>query len=58
MAHIRSRHIAGSIVEKARFWPVVGLLGARQLGKTTLLREQIGIENFVTELLELEGAGE
>ena len=36
------------LLRQAKLWPVVGLVGLRQSGKTTLLRDQLSIENFVT----------
>ena len=41
MAHERARHILKQLKKKAKLWPVVGLLGARQTGKSTLLRQQL-----------------
>jgi predicted AAA+ superfamily ATPase len=48
MAHIRKRHIASEIQQQGKFWPVVGLLGLRQSGKSTLLREILGIERYAS----------
>lgn len=47
MAH-RNRHLAGQLQKSARFWPVVGVLGMRQSGKSTLLANLLGIPNHVT----------
>lgn len=41
MPHERPRYALHSFLKKARLWPVLGLLGARQVGKSTLLREQL-----------------
>lgn len=41
MAHERDRHAFDLILKRHRFWPVLGVLGARQTGKSTLFREQI-----------------
>ncbi|MGK5082542.1 AAA family ATPase [Bdellovibrionota bacterium FG-1] len=32
----------------ATFWPVIGVLGMGQVGKSTLLRDRLGIENYLT----------
>ena len=37
--HLRSRHIIDIIHKKARMLPLVGVLGPRQVGKSTLLRD-------------------
>lgn len=39
--HLRHRHIIGKIDKKLRALSIVGVLGARQVGKSTLLRELI-----------------
>jgi len=38
MPHPRKRLIFERIEKEAKFWPVISLVGARQVGKTTLLR--------------------
>lgn len=48
MAHIRKRFLTSRLMEQGKFWPIVGLLGARQSGKTTLLRDQLNIPHFVS----------
>ena len=48
MAHLRDRHLIGQLRRSARFWPVIGLLGLRQSGKSTLLSALLGIPNHVT----------
>lgn len=48
MAHQRKRHALRQISKLSSFWPVVGLLGLRQVGKTTLLRDILGLKNFVS----------
>ena len=48
MPHQRKRHALQYIRKLASFWPVVGLLGLRQVGKTTLLKDILGIKNFVS----------
>ena len=48
MAHIRNRHLADQIRKSARFWPVIGVLGLRQSGKSTLLSRLLGIAHNVT----------
>jgi predicted AAA+ superfamily ATPase len=39
MVHIRPREMTSIIAKELKFWPVVCLLGPRQCGKSTLLRE-------------------
>jgi predicted AAA+ superfamily ATPase len=39
MAHIRQRSMTGVVSKEMKFWPVICLLGPRQCGKSTLLRE-------------------
>jgi uncharacterized protein len=41
MPHSRIRHAAPLILKRLKLHRVLGLLGARQVGKTTLLRDQI-----------------
>ncbi len=48
MAHDRPRHALARIKKLASFWPVVGVMGLRQSGKSTLFREQIRHKNYVT----------
>ncbi|OGP02567.1 MAG: hypothetical protein A2Z91_00980 [Deltaproteobacteria bacterium GWA2_38_16] len=48
MAHQRKRHALEHICKLGSFWPVVGLLGLRQVGKTTLFRDILGLKNFVS----------
>lgn len=38
--HRRARHILAIFKKRARIWPVLGLLGPRQVGKSTFLKEQ------------------
>lgn len=38
--HTRRRHIEGVLKKRAKIYPVLGLLGARQVGKSTFLRGQ------------------
>jgi predicted AAA+ superfamily ATPase len=46
MPHIRARHLAAYIQKLMGFSPIVGLLGHRQSGKTTLMSELV--KNYVT----------
>ena len=39
MPHARSRFALSSVEKLAKFWPVVGVIGLRQVGKTTLTLE-------------------
>ena len=48
MPHLRKRHLSPEIQRQGKFWPVVGLLGLRQSGKSTLLREILGIGRYTT----------
>ncbi len=38
--HTRNRHIAGVLLKRAKIFPVLGVLGARQVGKSTFLMHQ------------------
>jgi hypothetical protein len=46
--HRRTRFISPYLKKQAKLWPVVGVVGLRQSGKTTLFREQLGIANYIT----------
>ncbi|MBF0492678.1 MAG: ATP-binding protein [Deltaproteobacteria bacterium] len=48
MPHERKRHALKLLQKLRAFWPVTGILGLRQVGKTTLLRKLAGVENFVS----------
>ena len=48
MAHLRNRHLLEQIRKSARFWPVTGVLGLRQCGKSTLLNHLLKLPNHVT----------
>ena len=48
MPHERKRHALSQVRKLGSFWPVTGILGLRQVGKTTLLRKLAGVENFVS----------
>ncbi len=48
MAHLRKRHVLSVLTKMAGLWPVAGVLGLRQSGKSTLLRDLLGISNIVT----------
>ncbi len=48
MPHRRNRYALPQIKKLSSFWPVVGLLGLRHVGKTTLLRDILGLKNFVS----------
>jgi uncharacterized protein len=48
MAHLRDRHLIQQLQKSARFWPVVGVLGLRQSGKSTLLSKLLEIPHTVT----------
>ena len=46
MPRLRKRHILSQLEKFARFWPVTGLLGLRQSGKSTDLRELMKVKNY------------
>jgi predicted AAA+ superfamily ATPase len=48
MAYERARFLNAHLKRQGKLWPVVGVVGLRQSGKTTMLRDQIQIENYVT----------
>ena len=41
MPHFRPRHLQTRLQKLSTFWPIVGVTGMRQVGKTTLLEKQI-----------------
>jgi predicted AAA+ superfamily ATPase len=41
LPHTRIRHILPLLKKRLKLWPVLGILGSRQVGKSTLLREQL-----------------
>lgn len=41
MPHPRARHLLPLLSKRLRLWPVLGVLGPRQVGKSTLLRDQV-----------------
>ncbi len=43
MPHLRQRYLTDFLKKQARLWPVVGLLGPRQSGKSTLLRDLLSL---------------
>lgn len=43
MAHSRQRHCKSNFSSKAKLWPIVGILGPRQIGKSTFLKEQLTV---------------
>ncbi len=48
MPHQRKRHLEQQIRKLSKFWPIIGVLGLRQVGKSTLLRDRLHIENYLT----------
>lgn len=46
MPHDRDRHCIGLLRKYASFSPVVGVVGLRQVGKTTLLARQLGLKSI------------
>ncbi|MEO7164219.1 MAG: AAA family ATPase, partial [Bdellovibrionia bacterium] len=57
MPHLRNRHSIPILKKLGALWPVVGVLGPRQTGKTTLVHSLLGILNSVS-LDELESREE
>lgn len=41
MPHSRVRHLFPLLSKRLKLWPVLGVLGPRQVGKSTLLRDQV-----------------
>ncbi len=48
MPHCRKRHLIEFLKKQASFWPVVGVVGLRQVGKSTLFRDLIGLSPYLT----------
>lgn len=48
MAHTRIRHALQPLRKLASFWPVVGVVGLRQSGKTTLLEKQAKVPHYLS----------
>ena len=48
MAHERARFLNAHLKRQGKLWPVVGVVGLRQCGKTTMLRDQLQISSYVT----------
>ncbi|MBI3540771.1 MAG: ATP-binding protein [Deltaproteobacteria bacterium] len=48
MPHRRKRHLTGFLKKQGSFWPVVGVIGLRQVGKSTLFRDLIGLSPYLT----------
>lgn len=51
MPHARTRHAEELIKKLAKLWPIIGILGLRQVGKTTLLKR---LEGLIVELISLD----
>ncbi|MCX6124482.1 MAG: AAA family ATPase [Proteobacteria bacterium] len=47
MAHLRHRFTEETLKQRSTLWPVMGLLGPRQVGKSTLLKALCGEEHYV-----------
>lgn len=45
---MRDRLALKPLIRLARLWPAVGLVGMRQVGKSTILRDLLKIDNFIT----------
>lgn len=43
--HTRKRHIERVLLKRAKIFPVLGVLGARQVGKSTFLMKQWCLQN-------------
>lgn len=48
MEHERIRFLNAQLKRQGKLWPVVGVVGLRQSGKTTMLRDQLQVKNYVT----------
>ncbi len=48
MPHFRKRFAAPYVLKLAKIWPVVGLVGLRQSGKTTIMQELFNIDHVVS----------
>lgn len=48
MPHLRERIAINPLKKLAKLWPVVGLMGLRQVGKSTLIRDLLGVSEMVT----------
>ncbi len=48
MAHIRQRFAEPHLVDALSFSPIVGVLGQRQVGKTTLVEQLVNNSNYVS----------
>jgi predicted AAA+ superfamily ATPase len=59
LAHIRTRLIAPQLKKKLKLWPVIGVLGPRQVGKSTLLRGQADESRYLNlDLRQLRAEAE
>lgn len=45
MPHFRERHAAARVQKLASFWPIVGVTGLRQVGKTTFLEKHFQFQS-------------
>jgi len=48
MPHLRVRFATQQLEKQSKLWPVVGLLGPRQSGKTTLIQTFLGVDSIVS----------
>lgn len=48
MPHERPRHLLSLLRKRMRLWPVIGILGPRQSGKSTLLRNQLKPSTYIS----------
>lgn len=48
MPHQRNRFAESILKKMSTFWPIIGVLGLRQVGKSTLLRDRLNIPNYLT----------
>ncbi|MCM0605341.1 MAG: AAA family ATPase [Xanthomonadaceae bacterium] len=48
MPYERARHLLSRIQKASKLWPILGLLGSRQSGKTTLFTKLLGIPNSIS----------
>lgn len=54
MPHQRSRHLLPQALKRLKLWPVLGVLGPRQVGKSTLLRDLLANELASVAYLTLD----
>lgn len=56
MPHQRPRHLLNLILKRLKLWPVLAILGPRQVGKSTLLRDQLS-QKTASDYVTLDDKG-